>query len=434
MRYLLTLFLLFPFQISTFAHDGGHNNTKQWIINNKEVKAELLKYEDGKVYFLNQKHKLLVYNIQALSSKGQETILKEHLKISHLNHRQLKSGNFSKILLPLGLGCLLICVSILLYLKQKKTINILYGLIGLGILTISACSNGNDSITNSPINHIIPPNNVSFLTKIFGNFSSVSTTSDNEWFYIESNGLPNHEMMTGITNWQQQVPINHFYTGSNNWAIPIQPTLSDNPLDTKTNLLKGAIAIAANGIPIFNPLNNRGEDANIIGELDKQGGHCGRADDYHYHLPPLHLQPTVGIGNPIAYALDGFPVYGETTEQLDEYLGRFTNDGSYQYHTITEYPYFIAGMRGVVTIDSNTSAPENQIIPQAMSQGVRPALEPLIGAEITSFSSIGNNSYSLTYQLNTEEYMINYQWDANNLYTYEFIKPNGSSIIETYQR
>ncbi|WP_420553330.1 hypothetical protein [Tenacibaculum aiptasiae] len=91
-------------------------------------------------------------------------------------------------------------------------------------------------------------------------------------------------------------------------------------------------------------------------------------------------------------------------------------------------------MRGVVTIDSNTSAPENQIIPQAMSQGVRPALEPLIGAEITSFSSIGNNSYSLTYQLNTEEYMINYQWDANNLYTYEFIKPNGSSIIETYQR
>ncbi len=84
-------------------------------------------------------------------------------------------------------------------------------------------------------------------------------------------------MMTGITNWQQQVPIPHDYAGNNSWAIPIQPTLSANPLSTKENFMKGAIAIAANGIPVFNPLNNRGEDANAIGELGCWGGHCGRA-------------------------------------------------------------------------------------------------------------------------------------------------------------
>jgi hypothetical protein len=240
--------------------------------------------------------------------------------------------------------------------------------------------------------------------------------------------------MVGITNWQQQIPINHSYSGTNSWAIPIQPALSDTPLSTQTNLLKGAIAIAANGIPIFNPLNNRGEDANAIGELDQWGGHCGRADDYHYHLPPAHLQAIVGSGKPIAYAVDGFPVYGETTEELDEYLGRFNADGGYQYHTIDQYPYFIAGMRGEVTLDPNTSAPENQVIPQAMTQEVRPALTPLNGATITDFQSTGTNAYSLTYSLNNEDYTINYGWNNNGLYTYEFVGPNGVSTTETYQR
>jgi hypothetical protein len=81
---------------------------------------------------------------------------------------------------------------------------------------------------------------------------------------------------------------------------------------TKDRFLRGAIALAVNGIPIFNPLNNRGEDAFASGELDDFGGHCGRADDYHYHVAPVHLEKVVGKGNPIAYALDGFPISGYT--------------------------------------------------------------------------------------------------------------------------
>ncbi|MFY0652137.1 MAG: YHYH protein [Cyclobacteriaceae bacterium] len=280
----------------------------------------------------------------------------------------------------------------------------------------------------------VPANLVSVMKGIYEKFSNVSTSSDDTYFYVASNGLPSHNMMVGITNWQQQVPIDHDYTGSNSWAIPIQPELSDNPLSTKTNLLKGAIAIAVNGIPIFNPLNNRGEDANDIGELDQWGGHCGRADDYHYHIPPTHLQSTVGAGNPIAYAVDGFPVYGETNETLDESLGRFNADGSYQYHTISTYPYFIAAMRGKVNLDPNTSAPENQVIPQASTQGVRPALTPLQGAAITGFESTGTNQYSLTYTLNSQNYMVHYGWDDSGKYTYEFVNPDGSSSTENYNR
>jgi len=165
-------------------------------------------------------------------------------------------------------------------------------------------------------------------------FGDVKTHVDENYLYVSSDGLPDHEMMVGIKNWQQQVPIRQNYTGSNSWAIPIHPYLAENPLSTKTSLLKGAIAIAVNSVPIFNPLNNRGEDANAIGELDNWGGHSGRADDDHYHLPPLHLQVQVGTENPIAYAVDDFPVYGKTYDSLNAYLGKMNSDRSYQYHVL----------------------------------------------------------------------------------------------------
>jgi hypothetical protein len=38
----------------------------------------------------------------------------------------------------------------------------------------------------------------------------------------------------------------------------------------------------------------------LAGELDEYGGHCGRADDYHYHIGPVHLEKIVGKGNPIS--------------------------------------------------------------------------------------------------------------------------------------
>ena len=133
---------------------------------------------------------------------------------------------------------------------------------------------------------------------------------DGTWLYVESNGMPDHGMMAGITNWQQQVGIPQNYYGDNAWQIPLSPQLSDNPVSTRDNLFRGAIALAVNGVPIFNAPNNRGEDAFLIGELDDWGGHAGRADDYHYHAAPLHLQEIVGDAAPIAYALDGYPIYG----------------------------------------------------------------------------------------------------------------------------
>ena len=222
------------------------------------------------------------------------------------------------------------------------------------------------------------------MAGIFAAFApAVRVRWDEKLLFVESNGLPAHRMMAGITAWQQQVPLPQAYTGKNAWQIPLHPEVATTPVSIKGRFLRGAIALAANGIPIFNPQNNRGEVSQEIGELDEWGGHCGRADDYHYHAAPLHLQSVVGAGKPIAYALDGYPIYGLTEpngavpEQLDSYNGHETAGLGYHYHGSTKYPYVNGGFHGVVV------EKDGQVEPQPRAMGVRPALTALRGAKIT---------------------------------------------------
>lgn len=250
--------------------------------------------------------------------------------------------------------------------------------------------------------------------------------------FVESDGLPTtHNMMVGIISWQQQVPLPQAYTGDNAWQIPLSPELSDNPISAENDLFRGAIALAVNGVPIFNALNNRGDDAYLAGELDQWGGHSGRADDYHYHIAPTHLQEEVGIDQPIAYALDGFPIYGLTepdgspVTDLDEFNGHFDSDGNYHYHATETYPYINGGMQGVVGYENG------QVEPQPHTHEIRPAGEPLQSAEITAFSQTGDNAFSLQYTLNSETYTVNYTIE-NDIYTFEFIDAAGNRTVETY--
>jgi hypothetical protein len=158
------------------------------------------------------------------------------------------------------------------------------------LFMFSACKKEALADTPGTTDLTIPRTRIGFLDSAFDAYRpAVTTRSDNTWYYVESNGIPSHGMMVGITSWQQQVPIPQAYSGTNAWSIPLQPVYASVPLSTRTHLMKGAVAIAINGIPIFNALNNRGEDAYLIGELDQWGGHCGRADDYHYHAAPIHL-------------------------------------------------------------------------------------------------------------------------------------------------
>ena len=97
---------------------------------------------------------------------------------------------------------------------------------------------------------------------------SVKVFKGEKYYLVESYGIPAHQMMVGIKSWQQQVPTIQNYTGTNAWSIPIKPVIATNPISAKNHFLRGAIAIAVNGVPIFNALNNRGDDALLAGELD----------------------------------------------------------------------------------------------------------------------------------------------------------------------
>ena len=268
----------------------------------------------------------------------------------------------------------------------------------------------------------------------FSAFSkSVKLTKNSKYYLVESSGLPNHPMMIGIKSWQQQVPTPQPYSGNNAWPIPIKPVISKAPSTAKGHFLRGAIAIAVNGVPIFNALNNRGDDAYLAGELDDWGGHCGRADDYHYHVAPLHLQTIIGKKAPIAYALDGFPIYGETeldgkpATKLDEFNGHYDAKKKYHYHGTKSYPYINGGFKGVV------QEIDGQVDPQAATKSFRPAGTPLRGASITGFEQLAENTFDLKYELNSQTYEIRYSATLTEV-EMSFVSPDGATRIEKYQR
>lgn len=266
----------------------------------------------------------------------------------------------------------------------------------------------------------------------FVKLKAIQTRADDRFFYVESNGIPAHPMMFGITAWQQQVPLPQKYFGDNAWRIPLHPVPAKDPLTTKNRFLRGAIALAVNGIPIFNPLNNRGDDAYLFGELDEFGGHCGRADDYHYHIAPVHLQKTVGPDKPIAYALDGYPIYGYQDEKspdfapLDRLNGHKDDKGRYHYHATKTYPYLNGGFYGEVI------ERDGQVDPQPRAEPLRPALSPLRDAKITMFEETKPGAYRLIYDVNGKSGSVSYQLSENGSAKFEFVDTSGRKTEESY--
>lgn len=238
--------------------------------------------------------------------------------------------------------------------------------------------------------------------------------------------------MVGISNhgWQQQVPIPQCYIGTNAWSIPLNPVMATNPIPVdQVHFTRGAVGVAVNGVPIFNPYTNTGVDAFLDGQLDNFGGHSGKGDDYHYHTAPLHLYDQTSSALPIAYAFDGFAVFGNLEPDgtpmntLDANHGH-TFNGEYHYHGTTTAPYMIAKFAGEVTEDAT-----HQLIPQAQASPIRTEnWTPLNGALITSCDpNTNNNGYSLGYLLNgVSGYATNYFWNGAT-YTFNYVTPSGTT-------
>lgn len=270
----------------------------------------------------------------------------------------------------------------------------------------------------------------SLLSAFFEPFKKeVRVRWDGENFYVESNGIPRHRMMVGITSWQQQVPLPQPYSGYNAWQFPLFPRVATSPMSCKSNFFRGAIAIAVNGVPIFNPIKNDGvTDTYLAGELDEYGGHAGRADDYHYHIAPLHLQSYVGKNAPIAFALDGYPIYGMTepngmvARNLDKFNGHRDQSGSYHYHSSKAYPYVNGGFYGTVAYR------DGQVDPQPRAQPVRPFTRPLPGARVVGFTRDAQGKSTLSYKLGEKLYHVSYTQLKDGRYKFEYVTAGGTKI------
>lgn len=456
------LFYFIVIAAGSFAHPGGHYSKSEistlhhWEAqkNNEKIVGNYMMSNKDFILIEGVEGKIWRLNVNELSANDKNFINAEITNINTKNGISLPlitdvnistPWNFRYIfqlsllaLMALGFYFL----SVLAYKNNfRKQWQLAFSILALSfsVLFFASCKKTTPSPAPVvPTGNGIPKTTTGFLDSAFTPYKpTISTTWDTTYFYVNSGGIPSHNMMIGITSWQQQVPIPQAYSGTNHWSIPLQPVYATTPLSTRYNFMKGAVAIAVNGIPIFNALNNRGEDSYAIGELDNWGGHCGKADDYHYHAAPLHLSGTSGL-MPIAFALDGFAVYGAkepdgtNMQSLDTCHGHIYNSGVYHYHGTNTYPYVVGSMKGKVTIDPTTPAPENQILPQAFANPVRPPLTPLRGAVITDFTTPTATSHNLTYQIGNRYGHVNYSWDNAGNYHFTFIDTAGVTTTANY--
>lgn len=425
------------------AHDIRSEQAplREWHLrNHRHLHASFLMVRHDSVFLETAKGQIKAMPIEQFSTADQQWLTAKIASITQLNqpvveaktpHNQpvsppvTSAGFWLLLFLSVVTGCALLIVLLRQRLtwrsKQVKWAAMTVLPIGAVLLLAFTTDLGKRLLGTDP----------AFVDSAFQPFKpNVATHWDNTWFYVESKGIPTtHSMMTGITKWQQQVPIPQCYIGSNAWQIPLNPIVADTPVPVnQQHFLRGAVAIAANGVPIFNPYTNTGVDALLDGQLDQWGGHSGRADDYHYHIAPLHLDPQTPEVLPIAFALDGYAVYGALEPNgsamlpLDANHGHFDAAGAYHYHGTPAAPYMIGNMVGKVTEDNTL-----QLIPQPKAKPVRPSLTPLNGAAITDFQPTGPNGYKLTYTRNGGTYTVDYSWTNSGVYTYVFSGPDGTT-------
>ncbi len=433
----------------SFSHPGGHgekSNLKTWMIDNDQsVTASFLLKKNEEVYLEKKNGEIVHVDFTQLSQKDQLYVSKKTKMIDEVNaqvnltHPEHESSSNS-VMITIAIVLMIGFILSILFVKKKSLKSLVASM--LLLMIVYACSSEDDDVMDVEVVLTeVSANIPATMDLAFAPYDNVSTFSDASYYYVESNGIPDHQMMVNITAWIAQVPVPHDYTGDNAWPIPLNPAYADSPISIEGDFQRGAIAIASNGIPIFNPINASGLISNEIGELDDFGGHSGRGDDYHYHTAPLHLESTSGT-LPIAFGLDGFAVYGSTEpdgtamESLDSYHGHEDGEGSYHYHGTESYPYMIGSMRGEVVLEGES--PQNQVTPQSMAFPPRGGNPYGINSDDLLITNLeektSGNGYLLTYTSDGKEGSVDYSWDDNDLFTFIFNDIDGTTTTETWQR
>ncbi len=249
---------------------------------------------------------------------------------------------------------------------------------------------------------------------------SVTVTCTGRHAIIQSDTYPNHDMMTGITGTNEQVPVPADYAA----PVLLSPRLGTSPLTRDA-----ALGVAVNGVPIYD-YTGGGEmsqadlahhqarhDTLQTGQLDVCGGHAGRGDDYHYHVKPtcmIEQMDNAGDDAIIGWAFDGFPIYGDANPDgsviaagaLDVCNGQADATFGYRYHTSHDAPYILQCLRGVVR--DFDSLPRVRPLASAGGGGAAPGRPPQGGVQNLVFTETTGGSRSMDYTYNGAAYYIRY--------------------------
>ena len=280
-----------------------------------------------------------------------------------------------------------------------------------------------------------------------------------DFLEITATGLPDltggsdeDVAMVGIQSWIQRVPVPFDYQ----WRIPLAPSWLPEPTEASA---RGPIAVAVDGVPIFHyerrpdvstSLDNyeQRNDTVVQGELDQCGGHSGQGEDYHYHYAPICLMDKQNPDLPIAFGLDGTPIY--YGEGGDDYYGRgrYTDlsylpddvlddcnalqlpDGSYAHFTTKTPPYTVGCHHGAF----DTSL---QIEPRPFDALAQRTPSPLGGSYgepastlITDFGKSENGEYRLVFDSLTTPGVtstILYRETSSACWEFEYQQATGES-------
>lgn len=440
---LLPLLLLMLLAQPLSAHSGGHSAgpLPSWkLADGRHVHGSIQTWHGDWVVLEGRRGKQTAVRLDQFSESDRNLIAQRFAAIESLNtpppQAEPLAPGVERLHAPstvtsIGLIAAAALLSFLLWRLRTPRARLAAALAGASLAVLIISPSG-----IARLEELMGPTAPESIDSTFSAYKPrVKTRWDATYFYVESNGMPTAmPAMKGITAWQQQVPIPQPYTGANAWSIPLNPVIADVPVSLDTALHTGAVAIAVNGVPVFNPENNRGEFSQDIGELDAFGGHCGRADDYHYHIAPVHLTPKGPKKTPVGWALDGYKLYGyeepdgTAATNLDQHLGHLWN-GEYHYHAIDKKPYMIASMRGKVTVQND------QVMPQPRATGVRTYLQALRGATITDLRQCDTNHFALRYEVNGKTNFVNYRWDSTGKnFVFNFVKTDSARTTFNYTR
>jgi hypothetical protein len=243
------------FTLTTVAHDAHYEHLilREWQLKapDQKIRASFFLCKGDKVWLEKSDGKSEVIDLNRFS-EGDQLFIRERLaKIEALNQNQASAFSQNEKFHKGRFGMMLLggILSLLLFYWKKNpaaSLTVFFGVsLGMGyLLSFKPRETGVAQTATNPL--VIDSAFTPFKPKVY-------THWDQTWFYVESKGIADHEMMTGITKWQQQVPIPQCYIGANAWQIPLNPVVAANPIPVNNqHFLRGAIALAANGIPIFN--------------------------------------------------------------------------------------------------------------------------------------------------------------------------------------